>query len=115
MLIAPPCKSEGIASGIMKWIIVYKGEAPIEVAASIMPGFTSFRDDSTIRATIGMAPTVRGTIDAVVPIEEPTTSLVKGIKSTSRIRNGSERATFTMNPMMPLTILFSRRRPFEVA
>ena len=73
------------------------------------------RDDSTILATIGIAPTVSGTIDATVPIDEPTTNLVKGIRRTRRIRNGSDLATLTMKPMMPLTILFWRILPLDVA
>ena len=84
------------------------------MAASIIPGLTSLSDDSTIRATIGIAPTVRGTIDATVPMEEPTTNLVNGINRTSRIRNGSDLVTFTMNPMKPFTSLFSSSLPLDV-
>jgi hypothetical protein len=80
----------------------------------MMPGFTSLSDASTILATIGIAPTVRGTIDATVPIEDPTTNLVNGIKSTSKMRNGSERVTFTIKPTTPFTTLFSRSLPFDV-
>ena len=100
---------------MMKCIIVYTGDAPMDVAASMMPGFTSFKDDSTIRATIGIAPTVRGTIDATVPIEDPTTKRVNGMSNTSKIRNGSERVTFTMNPITAFTTRFSSRRPLDVA
>ena len=87
----------------------------MEVAASIMPGCTSLSEDSTILATIGIAPIVRGTIAAVVPMDWPTINLVNGMRSTSKIRNGSDRVMFTMAPIMKLTGLFSSRRPFEVA
>ena len=77
------------------------------MAASIIPDGTSFNDDSTILATIGIAPIVRGTIVAVVPIDAPTINRVTGIRRTSKIRNGSERLIFTIAPTTVLINLFS--------
>ena len=113
--IAPPKRSEGVASGRMKCMIVYIGDAPMAVAASIIPGDTSQRDDSTIRATMGIVPTVRGTMDATVPMEEPVTNLVKGINKTSNIRKGNDLKIFTIVPKITLTGLFSKSLPLEVA
>ena len=79
-----------------------------------MPGCTSFNDASTILATIGIAPIVRGTMAAVVPIDLPTTNLVNGISSTSRIRNGSDLVILTIVPTTAFTALFSRSLPFDV-
>ena len=76
------------------------------VAASIIPGCTSSSDDSTILATIGTAPTVSGTIEALVPMEVPTTKRVNGIRRTRRIRKGSDRRRFTRSPTVVLTPLF---------
>ena len=41
---------------------------------------------------------VRGTFAAVVPIEVPATSRVKGMIATTRMMNGVERAAFTIRP-----------------
>ena len=86
----------------------------MEVAASIIPGCTSFNEASTILATIGIAPIVKGTMAAVVPIDLPTTKRVNGISSTSRIRNGSDLVILTIVPTTALTTLFSSSLPLEV-
>jgi hypothetical protein len=91
----------------MKWTTINHGFAAIELAASIIPAGTSFKDDSTMRATIGIVPIVRGTIEAVVPMDEPTIHLVTGINKTSKMRNGNERNTFTRNPIAAFTTGFS--------
>jgi hypothetical protein len=57
----------------------------METAASIIPGDTSHNEDSTILAMIGIAPIVRGTIVATVPIEDPVINLVTGMNNTNNI------------------------------
>jgi hypothetical protein len=51
----------------------------------------------------GMEAITRGTIAAVVPMEEPTTNLVKGMIATSNIMKGMERTAF----ITELSTLFS--------
>ena len=46
----------------------------------------------------GVAATVSGTIAAVVPIEVPAISRVKGMIATTRMMNGTERMAFTTSP-----------------
>ena len=87
----------------------------MEAAASMIPGETSFNEDSTILATIGIAPIVSGTIEAVVPIDDPVTNRVNGMRSTSNIRNGKDLHMFTISPTTKLTGLFERIRPLSVA
>ena len=50
--------------------------------ASITPGSTSNKEDSIILAIKGAAEIVNGTMAAVVPMEEPTINLVKGMMAT---------------------------------
>ena len=80
-----------------------------------MPGDTSLNDDSTILATMGMAPTVSGTMLAFVPMDEPVTSLVNGMSKTRRIRKGSDLDMLTINPTIKLTPLFESIRSFADA
>ena len=86
--------SEGTLSGIITLQIICIGVAPMLCAASIMFGSTSRRLLSTSLATNGNAATVSGTTDAIVPIDVPIISLVSGITSIIRIRNGMLRKRF---------------------
>ena len=52
------------------------------------PGSTVSIADSVIRATKGMAETLRGTIAATGPYDVPVISLVKGMMATIRITKG---------------------------
>lgn len=61
---------------------IRSGLAPIERAASITPGSTESRLDSTMRATPNVATTVIGKIAAFVPIIVPTTPRVTGASAT---------------------------------
>ena len=114
MFIAAPSSRDGAASGKIKWMIMYMGEAPIDKAASIIPGCTSLKEDSTILATIGIAPTVSGTMEAVVPMEDPVTNRVNGISSTRRIRNGRDRHILTAIPTAKFTYRLAMMPSFAV-
>src|SRR5699024_5007756 len=69
--------------------------APIDSAASMIPESTSRTDCSIRRAIKGAMKIVRGTSAAVVPIEEPTITRVKGKIATIKIMKGSERTVLT--------------------
>ncbi len=70
--------------------------APNDFAASTTPGSTSRRLPSIRRATKGVAAMVRGTIEAVLPMEVPAISLVRGIIAIIRMMNGNERSRLTI-------------------
>jgi hypothetical protein len=80
-------------------------DAPKDLAASITPGLVSRRLVSNTLAIYGIAEIVRCTIEAVVPIALPTTSLVNGIRITNRIMKGKLLNTFTMKLSTSYTIL----------
>jgi hypothetical protein len=86
---------DGIASTSITLKIICILDAPKDFAASINAGSTSFRLLSKILPIKGTQATVKGTIAATSPIEEPTTNLVKGIIAIIKIINGKERITFT--------------------
>ena len=65
-MVAPEI-SEVRASTSITLITICQLLAPMDLAASITPGSTSFREDSTIRPIKGMAAMVSGTMVAVVP------------------------------------------------
>ena len=46
----------------------------------------------------GAAATVSGTMAALVPMEVPATSRVKGMMATTRMMKGVDRAAFTTRP-----------------
>src|SRR5690625_3389039 len=69
--------------------------APMDSAASKIPESTSRTDCSIRRAIKGAMKIVRGTSAAVVPIEEPTITRVKGKIATIKIMKGSERTVLT--------------------
>jgi len=55
------------------------------------------------RAMKGAAATVSGTMAALVPMEVPATSRVKGMMATTRMMKGVERAAFTTKPRTVLS------------
>ena len=61
-----------------------------------------------MRAIKGAAEIVKGTMAAVVPMEEPTISRVRGMMATIRIMKGVERVALTTAPKTALTGVFSR-------
>jgi hypothetical protein len=48
--IAAPTSRDGFASGSRTFTIICQVDAPMDLAASMTPASTSFREDSTIRA-----------------------------------------------------------------
>ena len=72
--------------------------APNDLAASISPGSTSFKEDSISLAIKGAEPIVIGTRAAVSPIDVPTINLVSGIIDISSIINGKLLTILTTNP-----------------
>ena len=67
-------------------------------AASITPAGTSFKEDSTMRATYGAAAMINVTMTAPLPVEVPSSSFAAGIMATMRMTAGMERKKFTMKP-----------------
>lgn len=61
-----------------------------------------------MRAIKGAAEIVNGTIEAVVPIEEPTSRRVSGIIATINIMKGVERVALTIAPKTLLIEAFGR-------
>ena len=57
---------------------------------------------------------VRGTMAAVVPIEDPTIIRVRGIMATIKMIKGVERVALTMAPKIRFTTLFSIIWPLPV-
>ena len=104
-VMATPKIIEGKASGINTLLIICQVLAPMDKAASISPQSSSFKEDSTKRATKGIAASVNGTIEATVPIEVPTIKRVKGIASISSIIKGMERAALTIEPKIEFTLI----------
>ena len=98
MAMALPMSREGFASGSSTFVMISKGEAPMDCAASTTPLSTSFREDSTSLAMKGAAATTSTTTVAFAPITVPTTACVIGIMATSRIRKGMERRMLMMIP-----------------
>ena len=70
---------EGLASGSKTFVTICHGPAPMDCAASTTPRSTSFKEDSTIRATKGADANTSGTIVAVLPTDVPTRKRVKGM------------------------------------
>ena len=75
----------------------------------------SLSDVSNTLAIKGIAETVSGTIAAVVPMDFPTSALVKGIRMTSKMMNGKLLNTFTIKLRIPYTILFGLSPPGAVS
>ena len=48
-----------------------------------------------IRATKGTAARVRGTMEAVLPMEVPTSARVRGMRAIRRMMKGKDRSRFT--------------------
>ena len=86
---------EGIASLIMTPKIICLLLAPKERAASMTPGSTSSRLPSMSLATKGAAASVRGTMEAVLPMEVPTIILVNGMMAIIRMMKGKDLPRFT--------------------
>ncbi len=68
----------------------------MDAAASTSPRSTSLSALSTTLATKGAAAMERGTMEAVVPIVVPTTSLESGKRTIIRMMNGKDRQMFTI-------------------
>lgn len=83
----------------------------MERAASITPGSTESRLDSTMRATPNVATTVIGKIAAFVPIIVPTTPRVTGASATIAMMNGTGRMMLMRMPRTVWTIRFGRTPP----
>ena len=82
----------GTLSGISTLVMIWKGDAPVLCAISMIFGLTSRTELSTRRAINGNAAITNGTMDAAVPNALPIISLVNGATTTIRIRNGTERS-----------------------
>ena len=67
-----------------------------------------------IREMNGVQEMVNGTMAAVVPMEEPTISRVRGMMATMRMMKGTERRAFTMEPRVLWRAAFSLMCPFPV-
>ncbi len=98
--------SAGSACGSSTLKTMVQVPPPMAWAASTRPWSTSRSAASTSRAKNGMAAIASGTTAPVGPMETPTTSRVKGISTTIRIRNGKDRPMFTIAPRTLLTTMF---------
>ena len=90
----------GTDSGSITLKRICMGDAPMDWAASMMLGFTSLRLPSTSRAIKGKAAITRGTMDATSPTAVPTMARVRGMTTTTRIRNGTERRRLMITLMV---------------
>ncbi|MNF88076.1 hypothetical protein D3C84_705620 [compost metagenome] len=70
--------------------------APMAWVASTTPRSTSRKAVSTSRAKNGVQPTTSGGMVPGTPSEVPTSSVVSGINTISKMMNGSERSMFTI-------------------
>ena len=95
---AAPTSRDGLASGSSTLTIICQVDAPMDLAASMTPASTSFREDSTIRPMYGDAAIIRGTTVALEPMVFPTINLVMGNTMIKRIINGTERSRLMMSP-----------------
>ena len=82
---------DGMLSGIITFVMICKGDAPILCAISMVLGLTSLRLVSASLATKGKAAITSGTMEAVVPTTVPTISLVRGKTKIIKIKNGTVR------------------------
>ncbi|MCY1228694.1 hypothetical protein D9M72_410240 [compost metagenome] len=83
-------------------------------AASISPLSISRIAASTRRATKGIVAIVKGTIAALVPIEVPVKSRVKGMIATTRMMKGVERVALTISPTMRLSVGAGKSSPLPL-
>ena len=86
---------EGMASRMRTPQRIWRLEAPIIWAASILPGSTASRFVSTRRAKKGADRMTRGTTAAIEPVERPTIAFVTGISTMMPMMKGRERTIFT--------------------
>ena len=82
----------GILSGIITFIIICRGDAPMLCAASMTPASTSRILVSTRRDTNGKDAITNGTMDATVPMEVPTIKRDSGMTMIIKIKNGTLRS-----------------------
>ncbi len=61
-----------------------------------------------------MVAIVSGTIAALVPIDVPVRSRVKGMMATTRMMNGVERAALTISPTMRLIVGAGKSSPLPL-
>lgn len=87
---------EGRLSGIITLEMIWKGEQPMDWAASTTPLSTSRMEASTSRATKGKAATMRGMMVATVPMLVPMINRDRGMTRTIRMRKGTERRMLMM-------------------
>ena len=123
--VVKPEMREGRLSGIITLEMIWKGEQPMDWAASTTPLSTSRMEASTSRATKGKAATMRGMMVATVPMLVPMISRERGMTRTIRMRKGTERRMLMMKlrtvitgrgrgmtpPSSPATISTPRGRP----
>lgn len=93
--------------------IIWRVLAPIEYPVSIRPGGSDWRTLSTSLAKKGVAPTVNGTIAALIPMLVPTISLVNGIIATSKMINGMERKILIRADKILFNLIFGFIRDDE--
>ncbi|GAA3283387.1 hypothetical protein GCM10010493_74560 [Streptomyces lavendulae subsp. grasserius] len=110
-----PRTSGPSASGTRTVSRMRSGPAPIERAASMTPGSTESRFDSTIRAIPKVATIVMGKTAASVPIIVPTTARVTGARATMAMMKGTGRMTLMNVPSTACTTRFGRTPPLRVA
>ncbi|MNF10302.1 hypothetical protein D3C80_2111980 [compost metagenome] len=70
--------------------------APMAWVASTTPRSTSRSAVSTNRAKNGVHPTTNGGMVPGTPSEVPTSKVVRGISTISKMMNGSDRSMFTI-------------------
>ena len=85
----------GMASRMRTPQRIWRFEAPIIWAASILPGSTAKRFVSTSRAKKGAERMTRGTTVASEPVDLPTIALVTGISIIMPMMKGKERTILT--------------------
>ena len=97
--IAAPTNRDGFASGSRTLTLICYVDAPMDLAASMTPASTSFREDSTIRARGGCGNNQRTNGCALSPmVLGLTIRLVMGSTMISRMIKGTERSRLMMRP-----------------
>lgn len=110
-MMVTPNTSDERASGRSTLKMICRVVAPIASAASITPLSTSLKDCSVTLAKNGVAEMLSGTMAAVVPMEVPTSHLVKLMIATIRMMKGIDRPRLTTAPKTVLINLFGLMWP----
>src|SRR5690606_25502366 len=114
MVMVKASRMAGRASASSTLKTICMGVAPMARAASISPLSISRIAASTRRAKKGMVAMVSGTMAAVVPIDVPVRSRVKGMIATTRMMKGVERAALTMSPTARLSAGAGKSSPLPL-